>query len=165
MPPPCLRYILLSIKKIMKHLIILFVTTVITSQAWGQISEPVPPSPVEPVAPVMELPKEDEIFVYTEESPIYPGGIEGLQNFLFSKIKYPQEAVDANIQGRVFVSFVVERDGSVSNAVVKRGINGWSSLDKEAIRVVRLLHYDRPAYQNGKPVRCEQILPITFKLN
>jgi periplasmic protein TonB len=149
----------------MKQLILLFVTALLTMQAWGQPTLPDPPSPIEPVAPIMEQPKEDEIYSYTEESPQYAGGIEGLQKFLLSNIKYPQEALEANVQGRVFVSFVVERDGSVTNAVVKRGINGWSSLDKEALRVVRLLHYDRPAYQNGKPVRCEQILPITFKLN
>jgi periplasmic protein TonB len=118
----------------------------------------------EPVAPKMELPKEDEIYSYTEESLQFAGRIEGLQKFLLSHIKYPKEALEADFQGKVYVSFIVEKDGSVSNIVVKRGIKDWISLDKEAIRVVRLLHYDRPAFQNGKPVRCEQILPIIFKL-
>ena len=77
-------------------------------------------------------------------------------------IKYPQEAKDKEIAGRVFLAFVVEKDGSVSNVEVKRGIGG--GCDDEAVRVVKAMPKWKPGKQKGEPVRVSYMLPVNFKL-
>ena len=105
---------------------------------------------------------EQEIFQIVEEMPAYPGGDQKLMEFIAKGIKYPQIARETGIQGRVFVGFVVEPDGSVSNVKVLRGIGG--GCDEEAMRVVKSMPKWKPGEQRGKAVRVSYMLPVNFKL-
>ena len=105
---------------------------------------------------------EAEIFTIVEEMPDFPGGVAKLQEYLVKNIKYPQMARESGIQGRVFVNFVVEPDGSVSHVNVMRSLGG--GCDEEAMRVVKAMPKWKPGKQRGKPVRVSYILPVNFKL-
>ena len=105
---------------------------------------------------------EQEIFKIVEEMPSYPGGEAKLMEFVAKNIKYPQIARETGIQGRVFVNFVVEPDGSVSNVSVLRGIGG--GCDEEAMRVVKSMPKWKPGKQRGKAVRVQYMLPVNFRL-
>lgn len=105
---------------------------------------------------------EQEIFTIVEEQPSFPGGEASLMEYLRNNIKYPQLAKESNIQGTVFVTFVVEPNGSISNTKVLRGIGG--GCDEEAIRVVKNMPSWQPGKQRGKPVRVQFNLPIRFIL-
>ena len=105
---------------------------------------------------------EQEIFEIVEEPTTFPGGDAALMQWLSKNIKYPAIAQENGTQGRVTVRFVVERDGSVSNAEVIRGVDPY--LDKEALRVVNSMPKWNPGKQRGKAVRTRIILPVTFRL-
>jgi protein TonB len=111
---------------------------------------------------VIETPVQAEIFTVVEEQPGYPGGEESRIAFLQQNIRYPEEAKELGIQGRVFVTFVVEVDGSITDVRVLRGIGG--GCDEEAIRVVRAMPKWVPGKQRGVPVRVQFNLPIKFTL-
>jgi periplasmic protein TonB len=111
---------------------------------------------------VIEQKVEAEIFTVVEEQPAYPGGEEGRMKFLQDNIKYPEEAKELGIQGRVFVTFVVEVDGSITDVRVLRGIGG--GCDEEAVRVVKAMPKWVPGKQRGVPVRVQFNLPIKFTL-
>ncbi|MDO5035704.1 MAG: energy transducer TonB [Porphyromonas sp.] len=119
-----------------------------------------PPAPTQ-VARKEEV-ADDHIFEFLEEEPEFPGGVGALMKWLSDHINYPPIAAENNVQGRVLVSFVVERDGSVSDVKVVRGVD--PNLDKEAVRVVKLLPKWKPGMQTGKPVRYRYNLPVTFRL-
>ncbi len=104
----------------------------------------------------------EKIFDVVEVPPTFPGGEGQLRAWLASNTKYPPVAEDNGIQGRVIVQFVVERDGSVSNVNVVRGVD--PSLDKEAARVVRSMPKWTPGKQNGQAVRARFNVPVVFKL-
>ena len=106
--------------------------------------------------------QEQEIFQIVEEMPAYPGGDVKLMEFVAKNIKYPQIARETGIQGRVFVGFVVEPDGSVSNVKVLRGIGG--GCDEEAMRVVQSMPKWKPGKQLGNPVRVQYMARVVFKL-
>jgi len=116
------------------------------------------------VAPEVEEEEvvEAEVFTIVEEMPSYPGGDAKMYEYLGKNIKYPQIARESGIQGRVFVNFVVEPDGSVSNVKVLRGIGG--GCDEEAIRVVKSMPKWKAGKQRGKAVRVSYTLPVVFKL-
>ena len=105
---------------------------------------------------------EQEIFQIVEEMPSYPGGERALLEYVAKNIKYPQIARETGIQGRVFVGFVVEPDGSVSNVKILRGIGG--GCDEEAMRVIKSLAKWKPGKQRGKAVRVSYQIPVVFKL-
>ena len=105
---------------------------------------------------------EVEVFTIVEEMPSYPGGDQKMYEYLGKNIKYPQIARESSIQGRVFVNFVVEPDGSVSNVKVLRGIGG--GCDEEAVRVVKSMPKWKAGKQRGKAVRVSYTLPVVFKL-
>ena len=115
-----------------------------------------------PVEVEEEEVQEQEIFQIVEEMPSYPGGEGKLMEYVAKNIKYPQIARETGIQGRVFVGFVVEPDGSVSNVKVLRGIGG--GCDEEAMRVVKSMPKWKPGKQRGKAVRVSYMLPVNFKL-
>lgn len=119
---------------------------------------------VAPVAAVVEDEEESaqQIFTVVEEMPKFPGGDAELLLFLAKGIKYPVIAQENGIQGRVTVSFVINRDGSVVDAEVVRGVD--PSLDKEALRVVNAMPKWAPGKQRGKPVRVKYTVPVTFRL-
>ncbi|MDN5350906.1 MAG: hypothetical protein PWQ54_2302 [Bacteroidales bacterium] len=105
----------------------------------------------------------EEVFTVVEVMPEYPGGPAAMMNFLANNISYPEQARRDTIQGRVFVNFVVEADGSVSNVKILRGIGG--GCDQEAKRVVELMPKWTPGYQRGQAVRVSFNLPVRFALN
>ena len=115
-----------------------------------------------PVEVEEEEVQEQEIFQIVEEMPSYPGGEQKLMEYVAKNIKYPQIARETGIQGRVFVGFVVEPDGSVSNVKVLRGIGG--GCDEEAMRVVKSMPKWKPGKQRGKAVRVSYQIPVNFKL-
>jgi protein TonB len=110
---------------------------------------------------IEEAPKA-EIFTVVEEQPGYPGGDEARIRFLQENIKYPEEAKELGVQGKVFVTFVVETNGSITDVRVLRGIG--AGCDEEAIRVVRNMPKWVPGKQRGVPVRVQFNLPIKFTL-
>lgn len=118
------------------------------------------------VAPVVEEEEEEEsaqqIFTVVEKQPEFPGGMSELMKFLAKSIKYPVIAQENGIQGRVVCSFVVNRDGSIVDIQVMRGVD--PSLDKEAVRVIGTMPKWKPGEQRGKPVRVRFILPVQFRL-
>ena len=115
-----------------------------------------------PVEVEEEEVSETEVFTIVEEMPAYPGSDQKLYEYLGKNIKYPQIARESGIQGRVFVNFVVEPDGSVSNVKVMRGIGG--GCDEEAIRVIKSMPKWKPGKQRGKAVRVTYTIPVVFKL-
>lgn len=118
----------------------------------------VPPPPPKPkVEEVTE-----EIFVVVEEQPEFPGGNAAMMKFLSDNIKYPVIAQENGIQGRVITNFVVERDGSITDVQVVRGVD--PSLDKEAVRVIQSMPKWKPGKQRGSPVRVRFTLPVVFRL-
>jgi len=119
---------------------------------------------VEEYKPVVEEKEVEEVEIFTvvEESPGFPGGDEARIKFLQNNIKYPQMARESNIQGTVYVTFVVEKDGRVTDVRVLRGIGG--GCDEEAIRVIKAMPKWNPGKQRGKPVRVQFNMPIKFSL-
>ena len=104
----------------------------------------------------------DEIYQIVEEMPKFPGGEAELFHYISKNIHYPQKAREKGIQGRVFIGFVIEKDGSVSNIRNLRGVD--SELDAEAIRVVKSMPKWKPGKHNGEFVRVSYQIPILFKL-
>jgi len=105
----------------------------------------------------------DTIFSVCDEMPEFPGGTEKFMEYLSSNIKYPEEAKEKGISGRVFIQFVIEKDGSVTNVKVMKGIGAL--CDDEAVRVVKSMPKWKPGIQKGKPVRVSYNLPLNFKLD
>ena len=123
-----------------------------------QLDTYVPPPPPKPkVEEVTE-----EIFVVVEEQPEFPGGNTAMMKFLSDNIKYPVIAQENGIQGRVITNFVVERDGSITDVQVVRGVD--PSLDKEAIRVIQSMPKWKAGKQRGSAVRVRFTLPVVFRL-
>ena len=104
----------------------------------------------------------DQVFQVVEVDPEFPGGMEALTKYLSENIKYPEQAKKDKIQGKVYISFVVEKDGSVADAKVLRGIGG--GCDEEALRVVNAMPKWTPGKQRNTPVRVQFNLPVVFKL-
>ncbi len=110
-----------------------------------------------------ELPKEEEkVFDVVEQMPSFPGGPQALFEYLSKNIKYPAVAEENGVQGRVIVTFVVERDGSITDVKVIKSVD--PSLDKEASRVVKGMPHWIPGKQNGSAVRVKYTVPVTFTL-
>ena len=105
---------------------------------------------------------EGEVFQVVEEMPEFPGGMAECMKWLGQNIKYPAEAIEKGIQGRVIVQMIVERDGTITNANVVRGVDPL--LDKEALRVVNLSPKWKPGMQRGQAVRVKYTLPVMFRL-
>ena len=101
-----------------------------------------------------------EIYTIVGEMPSFPGGDQLLQEYLANNINYPQQARENGIEGRVFVNFIVEPNGSLSNIQITKSLGG--GCDEEALRVVNTMPKWNPGKQNGKPVRVSYIMPIKF---
>ncbi len=110
-----------------------------------------------------EPPKDEhKVFEVVEQMPSFPGGEAALTAFLSSNTKYPEIALENNIQGRVVVKFIVEKNGSITDVHVVKSVD--PSLDKEAVRVVKSMPKWTPGKQNGQAVRVQYMVPVTFKL-
>ena len=134
-------------------------TTIATSEETNQAVE----IKYVPVAVEEEEPEEQTIFEVVEQMPEFPnGGMAGLMQYLSKNIKYPTIAQENGTQGRVTVQFVVNRDGSIVDAKVLRGVDPY--LDKEAIRVISSMPKWKPGMQRGKAVRVKYTVPVMFRL-
>ena len=135
-------------------------TEIASTEETGQAME------IKYVAPTVEEeedPEEQTIFEVVEQMPEYPnGGMAGLMQFLSKNIKYPTIAQENGTQGRVTVQFVVNKDGSIVDAKVLRGVDPY--LDKEALRVINSMPKWKPGMQRGKPVRVKYTVPVMFRL-
>jgi len=131
-----------------------------TSNEPVAIAEEIPEAVVK--EEVIEVEESKPVFTIVEEMPSFPGGEDARNKFLAENIKYPQQASENGIQGTVYVSFVVDSKGNVTDVKVLRGIGG--GCDEEAIRVVRSMPQWHPGKQNGKQVRVLFNMPIYFRL-
>ena len=104
----------------------------------------------------------DKVLEKAEVMPEFPGGEQAMMQFVAENVKYPQEAIDKEISGRVMVGFVVEKDGSISNVKVAKSLDPL--LDKEAVRVVSGMPKWIPGKQNGVTYRVKYTLPVNFRL-
>jgi protein TonB len=111
-----------------------------------------------------EVVEEEEIFTVVEQMPEFPGGVQEMYKYLGKNIKYPEVAKEAGIQGKVYVSFVVGKDGSIDDVKVLRGIPGGKMCDEEAVRVVKNMPNWNPGKQRGKAVKVSYMLPVQFTL-
>lgn len=112
--------------------------------------------------PEPEVKKEEEIFVAVEQQAEFPGGQGALMKWLSQNVRYPETAQQNDVQGRVIVKFVVEKDGSIGTATILKGVD--KDLDREALRVVKKMPKWQPGKNNGVAVRSYFNLPVVFKL-
>lgn len=119
---------------------------------------------IEEIMPVIEAEEEvtDEIFTIVEKYAEYPGGSANFYKYISKNLKYPEPARRLGVEGRVFVQFVVERDGSITDVKALKGIGG--GCDEEAVRIVSKSPSWEPARQRGQPVRSRVIIPLIFTL-
>lgn len=125
-----------------------------------KVTQRVETEPVKAEAPKPEV--ENKVFDVVEQMPSFPGGQSALMQYLANNIKYPVVAQENGVQGRVVVSFVVERDGSITDVQVVRSVD--PSLDREAQRVVKSMPKWIPGKQNGQAVRVKYNVPVSFRL-
>lgn len=130
-----------------------------TTQNGQNAPEPVRSKPLYKPQPV----NKNSVYDVVEQMPSFPGGISGLRTYLNQNIRYPAEAQENCVQGRVVVSFVVGKDGHISDVTVLRSVD--PSLDKEAVRVIRNMPRWTPGKQGGEPVRVRYNVPVSFRLN
>lgn len=123
-----------------------------------QVTQRVADEPVKQAPPEVE----NKVFDVVEQMPSFPGGDGALTKYLSENIKYPVVAQENGVQGRVVVSFVVEKDGSITDVKVARSVD--PSLDREATRVVRSMPHWIPGKQNGSAVRVKYNVPVSFRL-
>jgi len=116
----------------------------------------------ETVAQPEPKPEPEKVFEVVEQMPSFPGGDKALMDFLSNNVKYPVVAQENGVQGRVVISFVVEKDGSITDVRVVRSVD--PSLDKEAARVVKSMPRWIPGKQNGAAVRVKYNVPVSFRL-
>lgn len=107
--------------------------------------------------------KNGDVYFIVEDMPEYPGGDSALRDYIANNVKYPEVAKKNGVQGKVYITFIVDVDGSTSDAKVARGVD--PSLDKEALRVVSSLPKWKPGKQKGKAVKVSYTVPINFALN
>lgn len=116
----------------------------------------------EPVEEVVETGTGDQVFTVVEQMPEFEGGLEAMMKFIGKNLKYPSAARRMGIEGQVFVQFVVDAEGKISEVKTIKGIS--AECDKEAERVIKMMPPWKAGKQNGKPVKVRFVLPIRFKL-
>ncbi len=138
---------------------------IVEERDYEEIGEAVPPPPPPRKISDTELegPEVEEVFQVAKKMPEFPGGEKKMYEYFVKKLRYPEVARDNNIQGKVYVSFVVSKDGSLKDIKILRGI-GYG-CDEEVIRMILLMPKWKPGTQGGKPVRVRYTLPVSFKLN
>jgi periplasmic protein TonB len=105
---------------------------------------------------------QDEFFVVVEEMPAFPGGDEALHAFIGKNLQFPESAREENVDGVVYASFIVEKDGMVTNPDIVRGLH--PDCDAEVLRVISTMPAWTPGKQRGNPVRVKLVIPVRFKL-
>jgi protein TonB len=139
----------------MKYIVMILVS-VLTITAWSQKGECVPENKE------VETVDQDGITVVAEKMPSFPGGEAAMHQFIMGNVEYPTIDKNAGIQGRVYIKFVVELDGSITGIEILRGLS--KTIDAECIRVVKKMPKWTPAETGGLKVRCYYTIPFTFRL-
>ena len=139
---------------------LLLVLAIAPTMLMAQVISDEPIAPQAVSEPTVQGP--DEVLTFVEEMPEFPGGTQAMMTYMGKQFQYPEDAKEEGIQGKVFLSFVVEMDGSLSNIQVIRGAH--PSLDREALRVVKSMPKWSPGKQNGKPCRVKYTLPVACVL-
>lgn len=111
-----------------------------------------------------ETDNKDDIVLFADVDPEYPGGMTALYHFLSSNINYPERALKKGIQGKCLVGFIVDKEGYISEVNVIQKVRKCKECDAEAIRVIKLMPQWKSGYVKGKPVKCRYQIPINFKL-
>ncbi len=125
-----------------------------------RLIEPVSPPPVE-----QEVEDQEKVFTIVEQMPEFQGGNEALMSFISKNIVYPRNAVENEIQGTIYLNYIVRYDGSLSNIKMLKSVSGGTELNSEAIRILKLTEGKwKPGKQNGKPVNVQMNLPFKFSL-
>lgn len=106
----------------------------------------------------------NDIVLFLDEDPAYPGGMAALYHFLSSNINYPERALKKGIQGKCIVGFIVDKEGNITDVKVLQKVKKCRECDTEAVRVIKLMPQWKPGEVKGKPVRCRFQVPISFKL-
>ena len=159
-PPPPPAPVVTEVLNVVEDDVELEQQDILTSEDTQEAAQTVVYTP-----PAVEEEEEEaaqQIFTVVEEMPEFPGGMNELLKYLAKSIKYPVIAQENGIQGRVVCSFVVNRDGSIVDIQVLRGVD--PSLDKEAVRVLGTMPKWKPGKQRGKPVRVKYTVPVMFRL-
>ena len=105
---------------------------------------------------------DDAVFVVAEEQAEFPGGLDSMYAYIQKNLVYPEKAKAEGIEGRVFVTFTIEKDGSISNILIKRAIGG--GCEEAVVEMIKNMPKWKPGKQKGKPVRFQYVLPIKFEL-
>jgi protein TonB len=129
----------------------------------AKLDAPVVPDKGPAIVEAPPAPAKVEIFEFVEQMPEFPGGEDAMMAYIQKNLKYPKQAVENNIDGKVVVNFVVNESGDISDVKVMRGIK--YGCDEEAMRVVRGMPNWKAGKQNGKAVKVSYSLPITFQLD
>jgi protein TonB len=124
------------------------------------VAPPIPSTETE--TPAAEPEESDEPFIIVENPPMPEGGFEGFGKYLQKNLKYPEQARRMNVEGKVFVQFVIDKDGLPTDITVLKGIG--SGCDEEAVRVIKNMPKWTPGKQRGRPVKVKMSLPVVFKL-
>jgi protein TonB len=144
----------------------------LTSRLFAQDQTPLPPRS-EPMEVTIEpgndaVPDEtdapQEPLTIAEQMPEFPGGQQAMMSYLVKYLKYPQECVESEVEGKVFVGFIVGREGLITEVKVLRAVPGCPALEKEAVRVVKTMPNWHPGRQNGELVPVRMTIPVVFKL-
>lgn len=138
----------------------------VTAEETGDVELIAPPETTAPTSKEIAIEvasRPDEVFITVEQQPQYPGGMDALHLFLTKNLSYPRSAANAGVSGRVFISFVVNTDGSLTDVQVLRGIG--FGCDEEAVRVIQKMPHWKPGKQLGRAVRVKYNLPIAFTLD
>ena len=143
----------------MKTYSILFIFLFFGTTTIAQVEEEEDVFIIEEIEPEYEG---EPIFDIVEIMPEFPGGKDALKQYLGENLIYPRKAADKGIQGKVYVQFIVEKDGSITSIKILRGIGG--GCDEESVRVVKIMPKWEHGSQRGKPVRVRYTIPIVFKL-
>jgi len=122
-----------------------------------------PDAPIPEPIRIVEKEPEDVIQFFPEQLPTFPGGMQSLNSWLSRNIKYPDTAAKIGVSGRVYLNFIVDKDGSISNVTVIRSPD--KLLEEEATRLIASMPKWKPGLQNGKPVRVSYNIFVTFQLN
>ena len=118
-----------------------------------------------PVRKVENAPQEDMIYDIVDEPADFPGGVVALKKYMAENLRYPQMAVENELQGKCYLQFIVTETGEITNIKVKKGVPNCPECDKEAIRLVKSMPKWIPGKKKGKAVDSTFNLPVTFRLN
>ena len=137
----------------------------VTAEGTGDVELIAPPEATAPTPKEIAIEiasRQDDVFITVEQQPQYPGGMDALRIFLTRNLNYTRSSANAGVSGRVFVSFVVNTDGTLADVQVLKGIG--FGCDEEAVRVIQKMPHGKPGKQSGRAVRVKYNLPIAFTL-